>query len=425
MRTWIILALVGIAFAAGTPGALDSTFDGDGLVVTPPTGGLPDDWASFESVAVQTDGKVVVAGLEEGAGPGEFVVARYNVDGSLDASFGTDETGFVKPFVGESRSFASSVVLDPSDGSILVFGDAMVEREIGGRKKKKTQLVPVLALVRLDADGILDDTFGEGGKALVDIAGTARGMALQTDGKIVALAETTVSRGKRRNRVSSEALVLVRYEADGTPDLLFGTNGIVVDDITDRDEVAGDVGLQSDGMIVVVATDKTINFNFLRRYETDGDVDTAFGTDGGRETFEGSNPNDGRHRIAIDDDDRILVASSAGGDGILVRYDVDGTKDEDFAYATGLPENDRLRGVFLLADGRIVACGETLGAENDGFVLRLTPDGDLDTTYGISDFTTPGDGVAEYIRGCAVDPDGNYVICGTKWGDYLLARYCK
>ena len=101
-----------------------------------------------------------------------------------------------------------------------------------------------------------------------------------------------------------------------------------------------------------------------------------------------------------------------------------------------LPDDGRLDSNGDPLVGRIVACGiSRLHTENspmtsDGFVLRLMPDGDADATYtatgmptGISELMTPG--VSENIFGFAVDPDGNYVICGASGSDFLLARYCK
>ena len=143
MRTLIILALVGIALAAGTPGTLDGAFGSGGLVDPPLQNGT---WAS---VAVQADGKVVVAGREDGDSADTFVVARYNENGSLDTTFGTG--GFVKPF--SEDGWAESVVLDTS-GGILVLGRIEIRRETKKGKKTKVELVGTLALVRLLDNGL-------------------------------------------------------------------------------------------------------------------------------------------------------------------------------------------------------------------------------------------------------------------------------
>jgi len=401
MRTLAILFLVGVALAAGAAGTLDSTFDGDGLVETPE--------GIFLSVVVQPDGKIVAVGDEViDNQTGAFVVARYNADGSLDTTFGTD--GLVRPFDDDSSADgnAKDVALDAS-GRILVLGGVNFDRETGKGKKKKIERVWAIALVRLDTNGSLDSTFGDGGKALFETLASGEALALQADGKIVAAGAGWVRTRKKGGGRINDAVVLVRFHADGGLDTGFGTDGMVFDNPTDNDERPHDVGLQSDGRIVVVGP------GFMRRYETNGDVDATLGGDGLVETAGLG------YSIAIDASDRILLAGSGyGWDGIVARYDADGALDTDFAeggrYTTG---EGRLSGLSLLGDGRIVACGNTYG--QDGFVLRLTSGGSEDL---VSDLTTPGDGVWEAIIDLAVDPDGNYVICGVKNDNFFLARYC-
>jgi len=372
---------------------------------------------------------VVAAGFENGTRAIGWV-ARYDTDGSLDTDFGTRGDGFVRPLPGDD-GWASSVVLD-SSGGILVLGYTVIERETGKGKKKKIEYVGMLALARLVENGDLDDTFGDvdpddpgerTGVTLVENAGSGTAMALNSDDEIVAVGRhTLVERTKVKGRwvtTTNDALVLVRFDADGALDTSFGSEGIVIDDISAIDDSVGpnSVGLQSDGKIVVAGVQWDIGQGFLRRYGTDGSVDTWSGTED-LVTLEdvGQGPS-----LTIDGSNRILVATEASGDGIVERYSKDGALDTSFAdagrYATGLTGDDQLRGVSLLADGRIVACGFTLGTD-DGFVLRLTADGDLDT-YGISDLATVG-----IVSDCAIDPDGNYVICCGKDGDFILARYC-
>jgi len=190
MRALLTLGLVGIAIAAGTAGSLDSTFGDGGLVVTP--GGR------FFGVVVQADGKVVAAGVDMVTSAP--VVARYNADGSLDTTFGTD--GFVSPFDDDSivDGWATSVALDAS-GRILVYGLAVFEIETGKGKKKKIERFGAFALARLDADGSLDTTFGDGGNAFVsemaEDIGQPSMLALQADGKIIGSGTVVVRTRKK------------------------------------------------------------------------------------------------------------------------------------------------------------------------------------------------------------------------------------
>lgn len=140
-------------------GSVDSSFDGDGIVRTD-----FGDYEAVEGLALQPDGKIVAVG----ASGARFALARYFPNGGLDTSF--DGNGrVITPGGG-----AADVRLQPGDGRIVVAGS----NGPGGD----------VAVLRYNPDGSLDTGFGTGGLAIADFGGTdaARGVALQTDGKIVA-----------------------------------------------------------------------------------------------------------------------------------------------------------------------------------------------------------------------------------------------
>src|SRR6266536_6144139 len=180
----VAAALPGAAVAAA--GALDPTF-GIGGEVTTDFGGSD----SAQAVAIQSDGKILAAGL---SGAGDFALARYNADGSLDPSFGsggkvtTDFGGF---------DLALGVALQ-SDGKIVAAGQ-------GGSSFD-------FALARYNADGSLDTSFGSGGKVTTDfgVFDAATAVAIQRDGKIVATGSTFSS--------GFQQFALARYNADGSLD---------------------------------------------------------------------------------------------------------------------------------------------------------------------------------------------------------------
>ena len=148
-----------------TDGSLDTSFDGDGKVIT--ALGPAED--SGQSVAIQPDGKIVAAGRSSNGINFDFAVVRYNPDGSLDTSFNGD--GKVTTAVGPSDDHAWGVALQ-SDGKIVVCGETRGN----------------FALVRYNADGSLDTSFGEDGKTTTDIGSTndlGLAVAIQSDGKIV------------------------------------------------------------------------------------------------------------------------------------------------------------------------------------------------------------------------------------------------
>ncbi len=425
LRKMALLGLAGVALAAGSPGNLDESFDGDGVWVGAP--------GALLSVAPLGDGKIVAAGTEHGT-TSAFTIVRLDADGGLDTGFGSG--GIVTPFGSAVASEGQQLILD-GNGRIVAVGSATIERTSGSGKKAKTERVQMVALVRLLSDGSHDTSFGDGGEVLTEasaLGSGARGLALQADGKIVVAGFAWVKPPKSKGGpqpANNHAVALLRYNADGTLDTSFGTGGIVVDNYTDDNDLPGlnGVALQSDGKILVagsVGTASPLDAGFVRRYDTDGSLDTAFGAGG---TISISAQLHVSPSIAVDGDDRILFASGTGGDGVIARYDEDGVLDTTFGvsgwFETGLSGDDAIRGLEILSDGRIAAGAQTLG-NADGFTLRLDADGGLDTTYGsggISDLTTPGDGTSESIFDFAVDPDGNYLICGSRGGDFLVARY--
>ena len=155
--------------AARETALLDPGFGSAGKVSTAFGG---DDTA----MALQADGKIVMVG---GSGS-DFVLARYNLDGSLDAGFGA--AGLVTFDVGVDSSDEARAVAIQSDGKIVVVGNAVVGRTANN------QFNFDFAVARFNADGSPDTSFGSGGKVTTDFNGQvdrAFAVAIQTDGKIV------------------------------------------------------------------------------------------------------------------------------------------------------------------------------------------------------------------------------------------------
>jgi uncharacterized delta-60 repeat protein len=232
-------------------------------------------------VALQEDGKIVVAGgvLAAGKADGDFALARYNADGSLDESFGV----------------GGKVITDLGSGS----------------RDGATGVV-------IQGDGSLDTTFG-GGEQSVNFGGeydAASDVAIQRDGKIVA-----AGNGGREFGVA-------RYNTDGSLDASFGGDGTQT---TAFGSLWGDtgtgVGLHSDGRIVVVGTccwtDLGPSFG-LARFNPDGSPDTTFSDDGRQGTvFDPPGSSASANDLAIQPDGNIVVAGSTsfegGGDFALAR----------------------------------------------------------------------------------------------------------
>ena len=237
-----------------TDGALDSTFGAGGIVTTDIS-----DYNSARALAIQSDGKIVVAGYTSIGGYNDFTVVRYNTDGSLDSTFGIANSGIaLADFGGDDYADALGI---QSDGRIVVAG-----RSFGND----------FAVVRFNDDGTLDTTFGAGGGVITAVgsyADRAYALGIQSDGKIVTAGYNEVDGALAE-------FALVRYTSNGTLDSTFGTNGIVTTEIVNASASA--MRIQSDGKIVAAGrTSVGGGYDFaLVRYNASGSLDTSFGTNG-------------------------------------------------------------------------------------------------------------------------------------------------
>jgi uncharacterized delta-60 repeat protein/uncharacterized repeat protein (TIGR01451 family) len=397
-----------------TNGDLDTTFGSGGLVTIDFNGF--DDIAN--AVAIQSDGKIVVAGFATVEGI-NFALARLNTDGSLDDgtmddstpgdSFGTD--GKVETFINGTDAINDIVI--QSDGKIVAAGaTGMVTASVAAGLDGEE-----FALARYNEDGSLDsgtmgdstpgDSFGNGGIVITDFPGpsddAAYGVALQTDGKIVAAGVTSpipspiVAAGG-----TGSDFALARYNEDGsldsggmgdtTPSDDFGTAGLVITDFNGGDDVGRDVVIQSDGKIIAggYTNDSETGLDFaLARYNTDGSLDDGTGTDStpsdnfggdGRVTTDFDATSDLGYALALQIDGKIVLAGTSGPrftfsegaalspdgsssfDFALARYNTNGTLDSTFS-TDGLVttdffgSTDEAHGVAIQSDGKIVAAG--------------------------------------------------------------------
>jgi uncharacterized delta-60 repeat protein len=319
-------------------GSLDGSFDTDGKQTT--TVGIE---AAANSVVLQSDGKILVAGQSYNGSNYDFVVVRYNADGSLDTSFDAD--GIQTTPIGSGTDVASSVVVQ-SDGKIVVAGYSV----IGNFD---------FVVVRYNADGSLDTSFDADGKRILDLSGlsdVARSVILQSDGKIVVA-------GQSNNAVDNEFAV-VRFNADGSLDGSFDTDGIQITPIGFSDDVPRSVVLQSDGKIVVAGySDNGSGNDFaVVRYNPDGSLDGSFDTDGKQTTPIGSSG--AAYSVVLQSDGKIVATGNAvigGWDKFaIVRY--------KRTTAIG-SRSDIAKSVVVQSDGNIVAAGYSDNGTNYDFAV--------------------------------------------------------
>jgi uncharacterized delta-60 repeat protein len=385
-------------------GDLDPTFGNGGVVVT--NFGAP--FAGASTLAVQADGRILIAGQIFGQFGYQFGLARFNSDGSPDSSFG--HGGLVTTAVGGSSGISSVAVL--ADGRIVVAGEAPVN---GSQE---------FALARYDTDGSLDASFGTGGLVTTSFPGfsgsAATSMVVQADGRIVVA-------GTAYNSAQS-LFALARYASDGSLDGSFGTNGLVTtafSGFTGAD--AHSLALQADGRIVVAGlaarSDDSRQFA-MARYDTDGSLDGSFGTVGLVTTSFPGFSNASATSLAVQADGRIVVAGFTGPIDTriaLARYTSDGTLDSSFGTAglitTSFPsfQTASVYGVALQADGRIVVVGGVQVSINiDRFALaRYNSDGSLDGSFGTAGRVTTSISSNSDAYGVALQADGRIVVAGT------------
>jgi uncharacterized delta-60 repeat protein len=334
-------------------GTLDSSF-GTGGIVNNSFGGI---LGVVFGVAIQIDGKILAAA-------GGFIggsIGRFNTDGSVDTTFGSNGFTFSKS-LNSGPSILSAFALQP-DGKILVTGAGLIGR--------------------YTSEGQLDTTFGTGGIApLTDVLATA--IALQSDGKILVVTGS----GAPTELFSSpylpipQASAIARYNTNGSLDKGFGASGQAACVAS-----AAGIAVQSNGQIVVAGgitsqllTEISGGITFaanrtgfgLVRYNSNGRIDTTFGTAGAVITGFGSSfPAGTAFALAIQSNGEIVVAGQAGSGNqvfssssfALARYTSAGKIDTSFGSngtVTTAVGNNHISFVSALAlqsDGKIVAAG--------------------------------------------------------------------
>jgi len=430
---------------ARSSGILDATFNASGVNTS---GVLSFQFstnsvatATLKAVAIQSDGKILtVGGANDRVALGGFALARIKQDGNLDNSFGG--IGKVFTMVGNTYNgfgVANAVAIQP-DGKIVVAGD-------------------YFAVIRYNIDGSIDGTFNEVNVASSNVIDynlpdnfpnlySAKSIAIQSDGKII-----VVGTDGRIN-----AGIVMRFNADGTPDLTFGSSGQLVTVLNQANSVA----IQSDDKILVAGSASLggVNTGFaIARYNKDGSLDTTFnGTTGTLVTALGSylrsNPESmlGQitattstvYTIAIQSDGKIVAGGEAympdpdttsngfGNYNTLARFNDDGSLDTSFNTTGKLISvgafHTSVRSIAIQSDNKIVSVGLTNEYSDCYTPMRYNADGSLDKTFNKSTNRT----YVEMLTGAssvAIQSDGNIVVAYTPelgWlNTFNIGRYCR
>ena len=278
-------------------GTLDLGF-GTGGKVTTDFNGVAD--RGF-AVAIQTDGKIVVvgdAGFDTPNGVGaDFGLARYNADGTLDTTFGNG--GKLTTDIAGGIDIAHNVIVSQGNGAILVSGAGTTAGDAG---------LDQTGLARYDTHGVLDGSFGTGGKITLTGKRVNEGLVLQGDGKILLAGSVSVGIFPAR----SSQFALMRLTANGSPDNGFGTAGLVTTPFSTQDDFGRAVAVQADGRIVVAGqSSNRSNPDFaVARFSDNGTLDSSFGT-GGKLTIDFFGSFDGAENVLMQPDGKIVLGGFA------------------------------------------------------------------------------------------------------------------
>jgi uncharacterized delta-60 repeat protein len=425
---------------AQTIGSLDSSFDSDGRVTC-----LSFNYETAYAMVIQPDGKILVGGRNDiSASISHFIMKRYKIDGSLDSIFGTD--GVVETTMHGQEDVINAIALQP-DGKIVVagtswsditaydlafaryntngtldntFGDNgtkvidILGNNDGSHDEKVNSALAIQAdgkivaagyiqnvisydfmMVRLNIDGTVDASFGTNGFAITDVndatSDAIRGIAIQPDGKIVAVGASTIN--------STVSFIAARYSSNGSLDATFGKSGITVGvntEETTEDPYA--VLLQPDGKIVSVGIQQrnpgTWRSAQLIRYNSNGTYDTTFGKNGVA-IVENTEGYDEIYSCVLQPDGKIVMAgntlntNSLYRDFLLIRVNANGAIDNTFGNGGKITtdfeshKDDMAYAIARQNDGKILAAGlASIFFTNNGIAIARY---NTELTVGIKD----------------------------------------
>jgi uncharacterized delta-60 repeat protein len=401
----LFLSLPAFVTVQAAGGDLDLSFGVNGTVLThfANTRNGPSD------AVLQPDGKIIVAGNADDT----FVVVRYDTNGNLDQSFGNGGKAF-----GNVTSAAGNAIALQPDGKIIVAGN--ISGDFG--------------LMRFNTDGSLDNGFGTNGLVVTDMLSNdeATDVALQNDGKIVVVGEAGLA-GKYG---------FARYDTNGSLDQSFGNGGKVVLELFSTNDHATALALQADGKIVAVGAG-SIGFQ-ISRLNSNGSLDNTFDGDGKTQIEFSGRGAGAEEVVIQPDGKILAGGGSNGPNGIdfsMVRLQVNGTPDSSFGNdgrvitpVTGVAY-DQISSLALQPDGKILAGGYVQAPSftfADFALVRYHTDGSVDSTFGNNGIVTAHffDNHSAIIKSVMVQNDGKIVVAGSSIprqgqpeGYFALARY--
>lgn len=423
---FVVYSLITFAQA----GVRDSTFDGDGIGQQIFSNG------SALAVIYTIDNKIVVGGADASY---HNVFVKYKLDGTIDSSFGTN--GVAKYTLGSSGSGVRKIVEQP-DGKIVSVSSC-----------RNSSGIHSYGVIRINADGSLDNTFNGTGKLIISpgVEDYSYNLTLQPDGKIIVVGAIGT------DVPFADWMGIIRINSNGILDNTFGTNGVVKIRYTSTWCYAYSVALQTDGKIVVAGATRTSGSQYgfcVARLNYSGSLDNTFSGDGIDTAYFSNfdptstvNTNDDYcNSILIKNDGKIILIGQATIDNsyssqlAFLQYNSIGSRDTTFGILgkfkniLSIPVFANFPVAKIGVDNKVVV--GTISWDPDTsyhcssyFLTRLIDDS-LDATFGTSGYlydhlnSSPCQtGELTYINDVTYQGDGKILVAGTSQNGFTVARY--
>lgn len=421
ISTLIIAFLLFTSLLFSQAGVLDPSFANGGIMLWDVSGGQD----TGKGIAVQEDGKIVIAGSGgfTAALAFDIYVVRLNEDGSVDPTFATDGVYRYANPLGSDLLFQMDIL---EDGKILVAGSH-------GASAPN----PEFLLLKLNSDGTPDTTFGTDGIKIttIDVSEDyARCFTFNDAGQII------VGGNSHKPGFGYQRNVVVRYEANGVIDSTFGTNGIFMWNNNNTYNDVHRIAMADDGNILAAGRAAPFGTDRLSVYKilADGSgLDSTWADNGAiLAPFEGQ-----AYGMIIHSNGTILLtgqnSTAMGNDLIVLAYNQDGTPKTDFGqdgvFLIDVNISEVGLSIFEQQDGKIVACGESGGTifsppSRAFFSVRMDENGVLDTSWGEGTgyVRTETSTWMAFSNASTIQPDGKVLLTGLSAitnNDLTVIRY--
>ena len=394
------------AFVAkfNTDGTSDVSFDSDGLADVSTTG-------QITAIAVQTDGKIVAAGVSVVGAVQTPFVSRLNSSGSIDTTFGINGTF---AYHTSEISFIFDLHVDTS-GKISIFG-------LTGTSYEQSDLL----VVRLTSNGTLDSTFGNNGTSRIPVGFSAAAVAgtIQSDGRYILVGQTI-------GVLEFQRAVIVRLDSLGKPDASFLSGGFTQQNF-DLDVYGAQILELTDGSLIALGLSISGLTMYLTKYNADGTIDHSFGTNGIAPGPTGAASE--VLKVESQSNGRLLVLAQqpvVSGNTVVLGFTNTGVPDNTFGVGgvATIPTSGQIPTTMLLLPDNKILVMTTIFATGESRIYRLNADGSIDTSFGSSgsSLIASPDAGAPMIFGINTSADGKILLSGLLRGvgddRALVSRY--